>query len=195
MQRDDWILLSLTFLTGLAIGMYIYIAAFKPTYAPENLSDTEAEAGEWSIIGKQRGGDHDARYIHPSFRLLGDGSYVYLPGGMGEGALDPQKGSLSKRQLAAVSFSASELSAYSRPAEAASCVSDHGGYDYEYRITLAGETYVLDTCSTALRDSPKAEELEALWEEFGGTAGESMEYGSFSEWAQDLIRQSIGFDR
>jgi hypothetical protein len=69
MKRDEWMLLSLTFLTGLAIGMYVYIVAFKPTYAPENLSGVESEANEWSMVGKRRAEFHNSDYVYPSFRL------------------------------------------------------------------------------------------------------------------------------
>jgi hypothetical protein len=197
MKRDDWILLSLTFLTGLAIGMYIYIAAFKPTYAPESLNNTESNASDWSMIGKRRGGDHDDRYIQPSFRLLGTGEYVYLPGGVGDGALSPEKGSLAKSQLNSLLVSEAELASYSRGVSASICASDRGGYDYEYRVTVDGETVILDTCLTSLGNTEMADKLEVLWQQMGGngvTGGSGQSFDRPSEWIQDWIRQNLGFE-
>ena len=114
MKRDDWMILSLTFLTGLAIGMYVYITAYKPTYEANDISETEAEAGEWSVVGKRVGGTDGSDYIQPSFRLLGNGEYTYLPGGSGEMSLEPVEGSLSRGEMVNLRFNESELAAYER---------------------------------------------------------------------------------
>lgn len=193
MNRDDWMLLSLTFLTGLAIGMYVYIAVFKPVYAPENLNTSESEAGDWSIVGKRRGGEDDPRYVHPSFRLLANGEYIYLPGGLGGNSLEPRKGSVSRKDLSLASLSMSELTNYSREISATSCSSDRAGYDYEYRVTMEGETFVLDTCYSVFAGSATADDFELLWNRFSG-ASRGRSYTSFADWIEDFIRQHLGFD-
>lgn len=191
MKRDDWMLLSLTFLTGLAIGMYVYIAAYKPIYAPADLVSSEASADEWSIVGKQRGGNEDNDYIQPSFRILADGSYTYLPGGTGNKALQSVEGSISRSLLRDLQVSVGDLNTYSKRVTGRSCASDVGGYDYRYRVTMDGDTYLLDTCSTLLGDdSGLAVSLSEVWDELSGK-GSGATYNTVSDWAQAWIRRNL----
>lgn len=193
MKRDDWMLLSLTFLTGLAIGMYVYIAAYKPTYEADDLSGTEAEAGEWSIVGKRVGGVDDNEYIQPSFRLLGNGEFTYLPGGTGNTSLEPVNGSLSSRDMADLRFSETELATYERSSRMSVCAADRGGYDYEYRITLDRESYLLDTCTVNFSGSSLNESLTAIWQNIEGE-GPTRRYSSVSDWLEDFLRRNLGVD-
>lgn len=195
MKRDDWMLLSLTFLTGLAIGMYVYIMFFKPTYAPENLSGEEATASEWSLVAR-RYSDQSDRGVEPSFRLLGDRSYVYLPGGQSDEALTPREGKISARLMRELRQYDDELYGYSAPPLRPDCPSVRGGYDFEYRFVVDNTSYLLDTCSTALgHDTGLALALEAVWAEVEGTSASSFrQYDSFSDWAEDWIRRNLGTD-
>lgn len=195
MKRDDWMLLSLTFLTGLAIGMYVYIMFFKPTYVPENLNDSEATASEWSLVGK-RYSDSPDRAVEPSFRLLGDRSYVYLPGGESTDALTPREGKISSGLMRELRQYDDELYGYSAAPLQPDCPSARGGYDFEYRFIVDNTSYPLDTCDTALgHDTALALTLEAVWAEVEGRGGSSFrQYGSFSEWAENWIRQNIGVE-
>ena len=194
MKRDDWMILSLTFLTGLAIGMYIYITVYKPTYEADDISSTETEAGEWSVVGKRIGGTDDYDYIQPSFRLLGNGEYTYLPGGTGEMSLEPIEGSLSSREMSGIRLNESELAAYEQGQRLAVCVADRGGYDYEYRITINRESYLLDTCLASFSGSSLEESLSTVWQNVEGTGGDRRQYDSVSDWLQDFIRRNLGVD-
>lgn len=194
MKRDDWMILSLTFLTGLAIGMYVYITAYKPTYEAEDISGTEAEAGEWSVVSKRLGGRDGNNYIQPSFRLLGNGEYTYLPGGAGEMSLEPIDGSLSSGEMANLRLSESELAAYEQGPRFAICAMDQGGYDYEYRITINRESFLLDTCLANFSNSFLEESLSAVWQNIEG-GGERRQYDSVSDWLEDFIRRNLGVDK
>lgn len=171
MKLDDWLLLSLTFVTGVAIGAYVYVTAFKPTYAPEGLNDSEEGAAEFSVVGKIYGGTESADYIRPSFRVLGDGSYLYAVGGEGEDALEPIEGELpSDLRRALLSAAADDvLLEGSQTVGKSNCRSYQGGTDYEYRFVLDGEYYTLDTCHTALNyDDELNLVLEDVWNYLSG---------------------------
>lgn len=191
MSRDDWMLFILTFLTGAAIGMYIYVAVWKPVYAPEELGDDETVASEWSVVGKRRGGNHDSDYIQPSFRLLGNGSYTYIEGGANTEPSTPKEGKLRGTKLSDLKVSVPTLKNYEGAVNNANCASLNGGYDYEYRFTVRGETYYLDTCETKLgTETPLASDLAALWLSFSGH--NQREYDSVSEWVEAWINRNVG---
>lgn len=194
MKRDDWMILSLTFLTGLAIGMYVYITAYKPTYEANDISETEAEAGEWSVVGKRVGGTDGSDYIQPSFRLLGNGEYTYLPGGSGEMSLEPVEGSLSRGEMVNLRFNESELAAYERGQRLGVCATDRGGYDFEYRITINQKSYLLDTCLASFSGSSLEDSLSTVWQSIEGE-GPVRNYGSVSDWLEDFIRRNLGVNR
>ena len=181
-------LFTLTFLTGAAIGMYVYVTVFKPVYLPENIDTTEEQAYEWSVIGKKRSNHPDPEYVHASFRLLGDRSYVYLPGSISSEALEPVEGAISKRLQTALRFEESKLIRYSEASALTTCASDSDGIDYEYRFTVSGRTYLLDTCETRLREDREAMSiLESIWNEVEGGTTESS-YVPPAKWLENLLR-------
>lgn len=192
MKRDDFMLLFLTFLTAVAIGMYVYIMFFKPTYVPDQINNSESVANEWSLISK-RYSDGPSRTVEPSFRLLGDRTYVYLPGGQSEDSLTPIEGKLSSSLMKKVRQFDSSLAGYTMSSETGQCRSDLGGYDFEYRYIIDNTVYNLDTCDTSLGyTSSLSVTLEAVWDEI--EKGRQIEYGSFSEWAEDWIRKNVGVE-
>ncbi len=188
-------LLSLTFLTGLAIGMYVYIVAFKPTYAPEKLGSSETEASEWSMVGKRRVEGDRSGYVQPTFRLLGDGQYVYLPGGMSDSVPVPIEGKLSRALIREVRANDQLVPNYARVVDLALCPGDRSGFDHEYQVTISGVIYWLDSCQTTLgHDTAYAFILAEVWNEIEGRREPTRRYESFSDWAQDWIRRNIGVE-
>lgn len=187
-------LLSLTFLTGVAIGMYIYIGVFKPMYARETLSGTESEASEWSVVSRKRDGVSVSGYSEPTFRLLGDGSYTYLPGSAEGTMVEPKEGKLSRTLLRDLRNYDDTLLDYSYTVSRQNCASELGGFDYEYRFTKNTLSYNLDTCYTALGDmTPFAILLSKVWNEIEG-GGSSNQPGNFSDWAEGWIRDNFGVE-
>lgn len=162
-------LFGLTFLTGLALGMYVYITAFKPTYAPENLSGGEASASDWSITGKRRGGT-EASSAQPAFRVLADGSYLYRQGGLpDENVSETSEGKLAKSLIKNLTLSEAVLQNNAKEISEQNCSSDRGGYDYEYKVLMAGEVYLLDTCSTVFAtNSALVSEFGKIWQAMAG---------------------------
>lgn len=193
MKRDDFMLLALTFLTGVAIGMYVYIAAFKPNYAPEKLSDTEAEAGEWSLVARRYGGDSMFGYVDPTFRVLADGTYTYIPGGPESVAAESRSGKLSKGTMRQLRAYDDALLNHSHTALRNDCASYVDGYDYDYRFTKSNIVFDLDTCRTALGDNtPLSRLLASVWDEIEGRATTTTTSRNFSEWAEGWIRENLG---
>ncbi len=187
-------LLALTFLTGVAIGMYVYIAAFKPMYAPETLNDTEAGASEWSLVSRRYGGDLLPGYSQSTFRLLKDGNYTYLPGGADSASVETKEGKLSSSLMRKVRSYDDSLMEYSYDVSRNDCASYVDGYDYEYRITKNNILFHLDTCQTSLGDdSSFALLLREVWDEIEGR-GSVAPSGNFSDWAEAWIRKNIGSD-
>ena len=148
MTLQEWITFILVFVTGAFIGMMIYVTSFKPIYESEGIGGSETLAEDFSVIGKAYGGNEGPEYIRPSFRMLGNGEYTYLPGGESDNALDPLSGSLPSRLVRQVQSAASEssLNRYADSASKSDCVSYEGGFDYEYRIIVEGESFTVDTC-------------------------------------------------
>lgn len=184
MKRDDTMLLTLTFLTGLAIGMYIYIAVFRPMYVPDTVGGEESEANEWSITAR-RYGDYSN---DSTFRLLGDRTYTYIA----EDEDVTKEGRISRALMREIKRHDDSLEEYTYYSEATDCASYTDGFDYEYRFIVDYATFDLDTCYTSLGDSSElAILLEAVWDEIEGR-GDYQAPRSFADWAEDWIRQNFG---
>lgn len=195
MTGQDWFMFALTFITGVFVGFYVYVTFFKPEYSPDDLATSEANASEFSIIGKEYGGDNDAGYIHPSFRLLADGSYVYVPGGEGKDALEQKEGHVSSGVLRKLRdlASSNELDHFSIPVDKDNCRSYSGGVDHIYRVTVNNEEYVLDTCGTRLDYGDElATELDLIWRELDVPGSTSNVRGNGPyEWLQNFLQDQF----
>lgn len=196
MDATDWFLIILTFFTGLLIGAFLYVSVFKPTYAPEDLNIVEDEAMEFSVAGRSYGGIRTG-FIHPSFRVLEDGSFIYVTGAAEgveantyEAVLPP---ALTNDLVGAVRRA--NLSLFEESAEK-DCRIAVDGVDYRYQVILAGETYLLDTCTTALPyESELNESLEAVWSYFRDPAsyqGRAQDKGSIADQLADYLNDQIG---
>ena len=190
MNLEDWFLFVLTFISGVVVGGLIYVTAFKPLYAPEELSVAEDLAMEFSVVGQSYGGLR-ANAAHPSFRTLEDGSFTFRTG-VSDGQLtEPLPGvlprSLTRRLVDAVEVA--PLTAYSAPAQGKECRIAVDGIDYEYQIILDRVSYQIDTCTTAIPyDSELNEALEAIWQYFSDPGSYEGERGGFVPLSELLER-------
>ncbi|OGG41790.1 hypothetical protein A2837_01080 [Candidatus Kaiserbacteria bacterium RIFCSPHIGHO2_01_FULL_46_22] len=186
MKRDDWMLLTLTFLTGAAIGMYMYVAVWKPVYFPEDLGNEEAEASDWSIVGERRqGGATEA-----SFRLLSDGSYSYIAIDDLSGEPEARKeGSIKKTLVKELMVSEDEIASYEEETE---CLASDK-VEYEYRFTIDNYTYLLDTCNTELgHDTELSLLLKKAWHQMEGSVDGTA---TPSEWLTNWLNERIGANK
>ncbi|CAG1020690.1 hypothetical protein MTYM_00455 [Methylococcales bacterium] len=182
-------LFVLTFLTGAALGMYVYVGAWKPLYAPDKIDTTEAEANEWSMVGERRDVSGE---VTASFRLLGDGSYVYLRSSGEDGTTESKKGRVPKSLIENLKFSTNRLPGSNTPLTSRSCA-DTDGYTYEYRFTLEGDVFELDECylRSGVAVAGLADDLRLVWSKIEGGG---REYSSFAEWLEEVIRRNLGTD-
>lgn len=195
MSGQDTFMFLLTFLTGIFLGAFIYVTSFKPTYAPDDIGSAESTAGDFSVIAKAYGGVHERGYISPSFRVLSEGSYMYIQGGVSDSALEPIEGKLPSSLLRQLKVVATEdtLVIYEEEVGKSNCRSFADGVDYEYRITLEEIEYSLDTCTSNVPyDSALAIALDDVWTFISGTGTYTgPQGGSLSDKATDFIRKNL----
>lgn len=147
-KRQDLISILITFLVGVAAGMYLYLTGFAGLVSKLSIPDIE-KATEFVIVGDVYGGCREAC---PSFQVVHDGSYRYLytPAAGAEQVLRQGVLPISlRRQLEAV-ITPIELAKQSKEIQPLLCNSYSDGIDVKYEITLDGQLYVLDSCGTAV---------------------------------------------
>lgn len=167
MTRHDWFLFIFTFLVGMCAGMYLYAMSFKPVYQPEGLSGSEIGASDFSITGRSYGGRQTPGYVHPSFRIHEDGTYLYVPGGSNaDASAEPIEGTLPRDLFQRVTGAVgeSDLLRLAKPTAKEHCNIYLDRPDYSYRITVDEREYEVDTCATALSyDDELAVALMRVW--------------------------------
>jgi hypothetical protein len=197
MSAQDKFIFILTFMTGFAVGFYVYVVSFKPTYAPESIDRTEELASDFSVIGKQYG-NNERGYIAPSFRVTGEGQYSYIAGGLAESALEPTEGQLPRQLTNNLKIQATpeELSFLSQKRAPADCRSANNGVDYIYRLIIDGVEYELDSCQTLLSyDTDLAKTLEELWQYLEDPQASSNSTGSLVPLGDSLQETGVNFIR
>lgn len=156
-----YFLFGSTFFIGMLCGMYLFVTAFAPVY--ESGIDTGENISKDTLViaGEMYGGCSETNSC-ASFRLINGREYNYLSSAQAErlnGNLSPKR----RAEILGV-LSADILSDASRRLQSDSCSVDYGGVDYAYTVWLDGETYDLDTCSTALAyDVVLQETLLDIW--------------------------------
>lgn len=192
MYKSDIFILLFTFIIGACAGAFLYVTTFVPLFgsSSSDIAYDEEAANEMSVIGRAYDGMTVRGYIHPSFRIAGNGTYHYIPGGVDErgeereGALPRDLWQALSRELANADFST-----LARPAEGKQCRIAADGTEYTYQVVIEGRGYTLDTCETALPYShPLALTLAEVWRYFAdgsytlpeGSSGSGYSWGGAS---------------
>lgn len=166
-SKQEIVFLVVTFIVGICAGSYLYVIGFAPQF--EDMTGQTEEVYEDFVIEGTQYGQTETVASLPSFQILADGAYRYLPAGAMENDIDAIEGNLPRSLLKELR-SVATVDALSRMAETVetiSCVSDAGGIDYNYNITINSENYEIDTCTTKLSiDSDVAETLDKVWKYF-----------------------------
>ena len=166
-SKQDIIIMVMTFFVGIFAGFYLYTTAFAPQF-DEYVGQTEEVYADFVVGGRQYGGDRMAGTA-PSFQVLQNGSYRYQPYAAKDEVSMVKEGTLPRALLNEVkqTLTPTALDMSSGPVVRGDCMSYVDGFDYAYTITLAGENYTLDTCTTALtNDSIVGSTLDKLWNYF-----------------------------
>lgn len=166
-SNKDYVVMAVTFLVGVTSGFYLYVTAFAPQF--DDFIGTTAEVYEDFVLqGSQYGGDRMGGTA-PSFQVLKDGSYRYLPHVAPGEIAEAKEGVLPRTIFNEVkqTLTAEGLNISSQIVTRGDCMSYVDGRDYTYEVTLDGVEYTLDTCTTALtEDSIMKKTLDKLWNYF-----------------------------
>lgn len=165
-SKQDITIMVITFLVGIFAGFYLYTTAFAPQF-DEFVGQTESVYEDFVVDGTKYGGNRAG--TAPSFQLLADGTFRYLPytdsGMLGE----VREGTLQRTLLREIkdNLTASSLELASQNVTRGDCASYVDGLDYSYSVTIDGDSYTLDTCTTNFRfDSDTYQTLDKLWKYF-----------------------------
>jgi len=160
MKIGDWLIILLTFITGVASGSFVYINGLRDydidPIEPSLISDFEIIVTKYG--GCARG------FGCSSYRILSDGSYVVVSG---RGATTG--GDITTDQLKSLKQTLFEADLESQAViiEPDFCESWVDGIDTTYSITRDETTFELDTCGTTVDvDSDLLELLDWLWVQF-----------------------------
>lgn len=165
-QLQDKILLVTTFVIGLVAGWYLYITAFAPHFN-QYVGQTEAVYEDLVVVGDQHGGRRIG--MAPSFQILKDGSFNYVTQATDGVAENHRDGTVPRAIWSEVksALTKAKVVDLARPVSGEACASDADGTDYTYTITLQGNEYVLDTCTSNLaHDVAVKTALDKLWNYF-----------------------------
>lgn len=156
-----------TFFFGLFVGVYFYVGNVAGLADQVSVPDAETVAS-FTITSEVYGG---CRTSCPAFHIEYDGSYRYrfTPGAGREQVV--REGVLPRSLRARLERTLTEtaLAPEAKVVQPAVCNSYTDGIDVRYNITVAGNTYRLDSCGTAVdSDGVVWASLRDLWDYFEG---------------------------
>ena len=166
-RTQDLVVMFMTFIVGACAGFYLYVTAFAPKF-DEFMGQTDEVYEDFVVEGAQYGGDRMGGTA-PSFQLLENGTFRYLPYSPAGESMEAKEGVLPRELMAEVkqTLTAEALSIASQTVTRGECLSYVDGRDFAYTVTLDGENYTLDTCTTDLQTSSiMGATLDKIWNYF-----------------------------
>ncbi len=162
MTGRDYFIFGSTFIMGMFAGVFVFVTIYVPEKANESSTDSADNPDSIVIEGRMYGGCEESDEC-ASFRLLDDRTYTYLPYPDGEAEKGRLPSDMNETVFETVGtesfFSASEM------IDSRDCTSYVDGIDYTYDVHFKGDTYTLDTCTTALADDEELQTtLAPVWE-------------------------------
>jgi hypothetical protein len=151
-----YFLFGSTFLIGMLSGAYLYVTAFAPDYAAGINTGEDISEEVLVIEGEMYGGCSEMDAC-ATFRLVDGKNYDFISSGDAE--IKKGKLSSSRRTSLLEILDHELLELNSQPVQNDSCDAYVDGIDYSYTVWLEGETYDLDTCSTALANNQTLQEV------------------------------------
>lgn len=162
MKKRDISSLIITFTLGAAVGAYLYMYGFMPKYG--EIGDFADEAGDLVIVAREYG-SCTASATCESFKLAEDAKYrLLMPTGKEGESPEVVDGEVTNAVFKKLTHTLSKtnLTKLAEPVTPTDCDSfNNQGVDYAYEVTLSGETYSLDTCTTALATNDAVREVFA----------------------------------
>lgn len=179
-----YFLFGSTFLIGMLSGAYLYVTAFAPDYEAGISTGEDIDEEVLVIEGEMYGGCSEMNAC-ATFRLVDGKNFDFISSGDAEIA----KGKLSSSRRAALleTLDFDVLEENSRTIQNNSCEAYVDGIDYSYTVWLEGETYELDTCSTALAYNQTLQEaLLDIWYVMENPDGDESD-GAFDGTISDIF--------
>ena len=154
MQKHFYLMLALTFVTGIASGVFVYTVSRNP----EPYVTPEEPATGFEIIAYSYGGCERAGCS--SFRLLEDGVYTYLTRTIARGD-ERFEDSISERQLGILTdlVESTSFKTVEQTSFAGVCPSTYDGIVYRFEIRDKELRYSFDSCTEVLEGEPLFVEL------------------------------------
>lgn len=165
--RQDILIMIVTFVVGVSAGFYLYMTAFAPQFE-EFSGQTEEVYEDFVLEGAQYGGDRMGG-TSPSFQILENGSFRYLPYTQQGEITDAKEGVVPRALLNDIKklMTVENLVTASAIVTRGDCVSYVDGLDYAYTVTLDGVNFNLDTCTTNLKSEGSMQiALDKIWNYF-----------------------------
>jgi hypothetical protein len=158
MRGTDYVLVVLTFITGVFAGGYFYITVYEPSYGER--PDVLSVADTAFLLSGESYGSCESTASCATFTLAANRRYEYVV----EEQDDQVTGKMQTSDFEALLRIINGASLDSLDRASASCGEDVTNVlAYRYRLILAGEEYFFDTCSPTFAKSSLANELVATW--------------------------------
>lgn len=165
-KKQDIMIMAMTFFVGAFAGFYLYATAFAPQF-DELTGQTEEVYDDFVLEGSQYGGDRLG--TAPSFQILANGSFRYLPYTADGEVAEAKEGVVPRALLREVTdtLTLEAVEAAAKIVTRGDCASYADGLDYKYAVSIKGDAYTIDTCTTDFRfDSTTFTTLDKLWNYF-----------------------------
>jgi hypothetical protein len=151
-----------TFVLGLVTGAIIFL---QSSTGGEGDGSLDTDTRSFSIVAYVYGGCE--RVGCPSYRVLQNGSYIYIQRQQGNGKYEGTVSEASmkelKQQLASADFSQIGASTFT-----GTCPITYDGVAYRFNIDYKGNQYTFDSCVESL-EAPLFGMLTKYFEEFNAT--------------------------
>lgn len=150
LKRQDWVIVTLTFIIGMCAGSYTYMVGFAPEFEDQLVPTLglEETTGDFTIRAEQYGG---MRAGSPAtITISPNGEYEYTPFTPTGSEPQVQVGFLPELYVEELTreLTTRALKDAAVEIEPEMCAVFVDGVDYRYRVTHDGADYVLDTCGT-----------------------------------------------
>ncbi len=156
-MKHLYLIILLTFVTGLATGIFGYFMTQEEEQEDPTVPEVIEETG-YEILLTVYGGC--ARIGCASFRLLDDGTYTYLaPTGVRDYARYEDTISERQRELIVDLLSGTPLEEVEETVYDGTCPVTYDGIAYRFDIRERGERYSFDSCVHDLDNEPLFLEL------------------------------------
>jgi hypothetical protein len=162
MTGREYFIFGSTFIMGMFAGAFVFVTIYAPEQAKDETTESANRLDAIVMEGRMYGGCEEQDACG-SFRLVDDRTYSYIA----YPDADIEKGRLPSDVIESV-FETVGTEAFftaTRATSPSNCTSYVDGVDYAYDVSFEGETYTLDTCTTALAQNEALQAtLAPIWE-------------------------------